>query len=281
MLRIPQSYIDELLEGDWALHDVTTEGMGLKGEYVVTAWPKETGIVAGIEIAERVFKTVGLRTEMLYGDGDHAFMHSPILRAWGTPEQLHATYKVAQCVMEYSTGIARRPHEMVSIARDRWGRIQVAGTRKHFPGGKILSIAALRAGGGIIHRAGISDSILVFDQHRTLTRNPVHAVRRLMAMEPERKVCVEVDTPEDGMFWADKGVHIIQCERFTPEVLAAFVREVKAKHPHVVVNAAGGINGDNVGDYADTRCDVLVTSWPYFGRPADIKMSFSPANPKP
>ena len=39
MLRIPQSYIDELLEGDWALHDVTTEGMGLKGEYVVTAWP--------------------------------------------------------------------------------------------------------------------------------------------------------------------------------------------------------------------------------------------------
>ena len=72
MLRIPQSYIDELLEGDWALHDVTTEGMGLKGEYVVTAWPKETGIVAGIEIAERVFKTVGLRTEMLYGDGDHA-----------------------------------------------------------------------------------------------------------------------------------------------------------------------------------------------------------------
>ena len=68
MLRIPQSYIDELLEGDWALHDVTTEGMGLKGEYVVTAWPKETGIVAGIEIAERVFKTVGLRTEMLYGD---------------------------------------------------------------------------------------------------------------------------------------------------------------------------------------------------------------------
>ena len=56
---------------------------------------------------------------------------------------------------------------------------------------------------------------------------------------------------------------------------------MKAKHPHVVVNAAGGINGDNVGDYADTRCDVLVTSWPYFGRPADIKMSFSPANPKP
>lgn len=281
MLRIPQSYIDELLEGDWALHDVTTEGMGLKGEYVVTAWPKETGIVAGIEIAERVFKTVGLRTEMLYGDGDHAFMHSPLLRAWGTPEQLHATYKVAQCVMEYSTGIARRTHEMVSIARDRWGRIQVAGTRKHFPGGKILSIAALRAAAASsTARASPtpSSSSTSTEPSRAI---PVHAVRRLMAMEPERKVCVEVDTPEDGMFWADKGVHIIQCERFTPEVLAAFVREVKAKHPHVVVNAAGGINGDNVGDYADTRCDVLVTSWPYFGRPADIKMSFSPANPKP
>ena len=168
---------------------------------------------------------------------------------------------------------------MVSVAKDRWGRIQVAGTRKHFPGGKILSIAALRAGGGIIHRAGLSDSLLVFDQHRSLTRNPVYAVRRLMAMEPERKVCVEVNTPEDGMFWASKGVHIIQCERFMPAVLADFVRAVRERYPHVIVNAAGGINGDNVGDYAESRCDVLVTSWPYFGKPADIKMNFSPANP--
>ncbi len=277
MLRVPQSYIDSLLESDWALHDVTTEGMGLQGECLVTAWPKQTGIVAGVDIAERIFQTVGLKTEKLHADGANVLMNTPVLRAQGTPEQLHASYKIAQCVMEYATGIARRTHHMVSIAKSRSDRIQVAGTRKHFPGGKIISIVGLRAGGGIIHRAGLSDSILVFDQHRVLSDDPVQAVRRLMMMEPERKVCVEVDTPEDGMFWADQGVHVIQCERFSPEVLAAFVRKLKAVHPAVIINAAGGVNGENVAEYADAGCDVLVTSWPYFGKPADIKMQFSPA----
>ena len=279
MLRIPQSYIDELLEGDWALHDVTTEGMGLKGEYVVTAWPKETGIVAGIEIAERVFKTVGLRTEMLYGDGDHAFMHSPILRAWGTPEQLHATYKVAQCVMEYSTGIARRTHEMVSIARDRWGRIQVAGTRKHFPGTKPIVYAAVRAAGGIVHRYGLSDSVLVFEQHRVFCPSPDAAVARLKRSAPERKIAVEVDSIEEGLRYAAAGADIIQCERFAPETVAEFRRALHEKYPNVVINVAGGVTALNATEYARAGADVLVTSWPYFGKPFDVKMRFSCPNP--
>ena len=77
MLRIPQSYIDELLEGDWALHDVTTEGMGLKGEYVVTAWPKETGIVAGIEIGPKpiqAFRALEREAQRI----DKHMLHSPI-----------------------------------------------------------------------------------------------------------------------------------------------------------------------------------------------------------
>ena len=57
-------------------------------------------------------------------------------------------------------------------------------------------------------------------------------------------------------------------------MLKAFVREVKAQCPGVVVNAAGGVNGENAAAYAETGADVLVTSWPYFGRPADVKMAF-------
>lgn len=275
MIRISQAYVDSLLEGDWQLHDLTTEGMGIENQTGrVTAKPKTAGVVAGLEIAVRLFEAVGLKPKVLARDGDEVGAGEPILIAEGPAGALHAVYKEAQCVLEYATGIARRTRAMTDAARAVSPAVTVACTRKHFPGTKVLSAAGVLAGGGILHRVGVSDSILVFDQHRVLTDDPESAVRRLIAREPERKVAVEVDSPEEGLRWARLGVHIIQCERFAPDVLKAFVREVKAQCPGVVVNAAGGVNGENAAAYAETGADVLVTSWPYFGRPADVKMAF-------
>lgn len=275
MIRISQAYVDSLLEGDWQLHDLTTEGMGIADKAGrVTAKPKAAGVVAGIDIAVRLFEAVGLHPEVLARDGDVAEDGTPILRVEGRAEALHAVYKEAQCVLEYATGIARRTRAMTEAARAVNPAVTVACTRKHFPGTKVLSAAGVLAGGGILHRVGISDSILVFDQHRVLADDPDAAVSRLIAHEPERKVAVEVDSEEEGLHYAALGAQIIQCERFTPEALTHFVQAVKAHNPGVIVNAAGGVNAENAAAYAATGADVLVTSWPYFGKPADVKMAF-------
>lgn len=276
MIRTSQAFIDSLLESDWQLHDPTTEGMGIGDEpALLTAWPKADGVVAGVEIAARLFEAVGLKPERLARDGDIVTMGTPILRVAGRAEALHAVYKEAQCVMEYASGIARRTRQMCDAAQAVNPKVQVAGTRKHFPGAKVISLCGLMAGGGIVHRAGLSDSILVFDQHRDLTDDPEAAVQRLIQMEPERKIAVEVDSPEDGLKWAQMGVHIIQCERFTPEVMKAFAFKLREMAPGTIINAAGGVNVDNAAVYAQAGVDVLVTSWPYFGKPADIKMQFT------
>lgn len=275
MIRISQAFVDDLLEGDWQLHDPTTAGMGIGAELgTITAWPKADGVVAGVEIAARLFEAVGLRPERLATDGDVVTAGTPILRVTGSGAALHAAYKEAQCVMEYASGIARRTREMCLAAEAVNPRVRLAGTRKHFPGAKTISLCGLLAGGGIVHRAGLSDSVLVFDQHRVLADDPEAAVRRLIEAEPERKIAVEVDCPEDGMRWAALGAHIIQCERFTPEMMKNFAERLHAEHPGVVINAAGGINASNAAVYAEAGADVLVTSWPYFGKPADIKMAF-------
>ena len=70
-------------------------------------------------------------------------------------------------------------------------------------------------------------------------------------------------------------MHIIQCERFTPEVMKAFALKLREMAPGTIINAAGGVNVDNAAVYAQAGVDVLVTSWPYFGKPADIKMQFT------
>lgn len=274
-LRVSQRYIDELLAGDCQGHDITTEGLGIDDVPArVTACPKEAGIVAGIDIAARLFETAGAKVKRLHRDGDAVGVLEPVLVAEGPAQAVHAAYKVAQCAMEYAGGIARRVRAMADAAERGRAGVRVACTRKHFPGTKTLSMCGVLAGGGIMHRLGLSDSILVFDQHRVLCADADAAVRRLIAAEPEHKVCVEVASAEEGLHYAGLGAQIIQCERFTPEEIAAFAKALHEKFPGTVINAAGGVNADNAEAYAAAGADVLVTSWPYFGKPADVKMRF-------
>ena len=77
-------------------------------------------------------------------------------------------------------------------------KAKVAVTRKHFPGTKTISLNAALLGGAIVHRAGLSESILVFDQHRVFCKDPVAAISVAKKHEPEKKIAVEVDNEEEG-----------------------------------------------------------------------------------
>ena len=70
------------------------------------------------------------------------------------------------------------------------------------------------------------------------------------------------------------GVEIIQCEKFAAKELRDAVRLVRAINPKIKILAAGGVNGDNAAEVAATGVDGLVTSWPFFGGPKDVKMVF-------
>ena len=92
---------------------------------------------------------------------------------------------------------------------------------------------------------------------------------------PEQKLGAEVATPEEALLLARAGIDSIQCERFTCADLEETVRGVKAVNAAVQVLAAGGVTGENAEAVAATGVDVLVTTWAYFGKPADIKMVVS------
>lgn len=272
----PLDWIDSLLFDDRPHEDLTTEGLGIgavRGR--VAAALKAPGVAAGVGIAAALFRRAGAEVEVLREDGDRVGAGEALLVAEGPAAALHAVYKTAQCVMEYAGGIAARTRLMVDAAQAVRPAVQVAGTRKHWPGGKRIALAGLSAGGGIVHRLGLSDSILVFDQHRVFCDDFPAAFARLRARSPERKTAVEAAGPEEGLAFARMGADIIQCERFTPEVLADFVRAARAVNPSLVVSAAGGVNGGNAADYARAGADILVTSWPYFAPPQDVKMRFA------
>ena len=266
MFYISDGYIDGLIGEDLQLMDLTTMSMGIEETPgLVECFPKRECVLAGVEEAARIFERCGARAEVLKPSGTRAEARGICLRARGTAGRLHACYKLAQNVMEYSSGIATRTAEMSAAARAVNPAVHVAVTRKHFPGGASL------------HRLGLSESILAFDQHRIFADDFIALIPKMAAAFPEKKIEAEAESPEEAMGYLRAGIDMVQCERFAPAELAAFVKEAKAEFPRAVIAAAGGINAANAAEYAATGVDVLVTSWVYFGKPEDIKMKFSRA----
>lgn len=274
-MMVDDAYLLGLLKDDCPSVDLTTMGLGIgAASGVVRAQFKAPGIVAGVELAARLFELSGARVDIFAADGDRLEAGVPILAARGTAQNLHRVYKVAQTLMEYACGIARVTNAMVTAARAENPKVHVAATRKHMPGAKPIALAGVFAGGGIVHRLGLSDSILVFDQHLVFCSDADASIRRLKAASPERKVAVEVGSPEDAVRMAKLGVDIIQCERMTPDVLTSLVPALHAVNPGIVVSAAGGINEQTAAAYARAGLDLLVTSRPYQASPFDVKMVF-------
>jgi molybdenum transport protein len=277
MFYVPDSYLENLLEEDLHVMDITTAALGIENSPgSVECIAKRECVAAGTGEASRVFELAGARTTARARDGARVREGSALLEAFGTAGQLHAAYKVAQNILEYASGIATRTAALVKNARSVSPGIEVCVSRKHFPGTKRISLKAALAGGARVHRLGLSDSILVFGQHREFLDSCelIPMISNMKKISPEKKIAAEADTPEEALSYAKAGVDIVQCERFTPKDLQIVAHDAKKIARGITISAAGGINADNAAVFAATGVDILVTSWVYFGKPEDIKMNF-------
>lgn len=276
MYYISDSYIETLIQEDLQLMDLTTISMNIENiPGKLECFPKRDCVIAGVEEAARILAKTGSAAEIIVPSGTGIKGGDICLAAKGTAGAFHASYKLAQNVMEYSSGIATRTNDMLKNARSVNPSIHVSVTRKHFPGAKILSIKAALAGGASLHRLGLSDSILAFEQHRVFTEDFLKLIPIMSEKFPEKKIAVEADHPDEALSYVKAGAQIVQCERFKIKDLSDFVITARSINPQITIAAAGGINAANAAEYAATNVDILVTSWIYFGKPEDIKMKMS------
>jgi molybdenum transport protein len=278
-IRASRAELEAILAEDTPHGDLTTEALGIAARPGVMCFSaRDPQVVAGIEIARELIELCGGRVETFATDGDLVAPGAELLRAEGPAEALHRAWKSAQTTMELLGGIAGAAREVVEAATVEGRRVPVACTRKTFPGVRRLQAAAIRAGGAIVHRAGLSETILVFAEHRAfLGDEPLSAlVERLRAGAPEKKLVIEVATPDEAAAAAEAGFDVIQLEKFTPAAVAETAERVKPHRPAVVLASAGGISPVNAGAHVAAGADLLVTSWPYGARPRDVQVSLRP-----
>ncbi|MBK1702536.1 ModD protein [Thiococcus pfennigii] len=268
--------LHRLLTEDVPFGDLTTSSLGIAAQPGrIRFYARDPMIACGIEEAARLFALSGAQVEVHAVSGTEAPPETLLLEAAGRADALHRGWKVAQTLVEWCSGMATCAADILAAARRGDPDVQVAGTRKNVPGNRRLAVKAFQAAGAVMHRHGLSETLLVFAEHRLFLagESPTETLARLRRQCPEKRVVVEVATPEEALAWAEADV--IQLEKFPPEAVAEVVAAVHARRPATVIAAAGGINAKNAEAYARAGARVVVTTAPHLAPPRDVQVRFA------
>ena len=223
---ISRSELEKLLAEDVPHGDLTTEALGigdLEGEMAFAA--RDPMVLAEAESAASLLEMAGCQVSLRARSGDRLAPGATILVAEGTAAALHRGWKVAQTLIETWSGVATAARAIVDAAAAVAPHIVVACTRKTVPGTKSFAVRAVRAGGAAVHRLGLSETVLVFAEHRAfLAGEPLaETVRRLRHAAPEKKLVMEATSIGDAKAAADAGFDVIQAEKFSPRQFAELI----------------------------------------------------------
>ncbi|MDR0527646.1 MAG: hypothetical protein LBG79_07530, partial [Spirochaetaceae bacterium] len=133
-------------------------------------------------------------------------------------------------------------------------------------------------GGGIIHRGGAAETVLLFKNHRNFLECSSAAawkktVSLLKQSAPEKKIVVEAENYEESVLAIDSGADIVQLDKFSLDDFRKAVEYAAAHSPCPIISAAGGLNKDTAALYAAAGAGLIVSSAPFYAKPADIKVS--------
>lgn len=267
-----------LLREDAPYGDLTTRALGLEGTPArLTAAARGPMVLCGVEESARLLALLGADVTLHAASGTTLDADAPILTADGPADALLLGWKVAQTLMEWAAGIATRTRAIVDAARAARPDAVVACTRKAVPGTRALSAKAILAGGATLHRTGLSDTVLLFPEHRAVAGGETALAGQIATLRhacPERTVVVEVKSVDDALAAARHGADVLQLEKFLPEQVAEVAARLPATAPTCLA-AAGGIGVGNAADYARAGARVLVTSAPYTAPPADVAVTIA------
>ncbi|MBB4267167.1 ModD protein [Roseospira visakhapatnamensis] len=283
MIVLDDATLLGFLREDAPYGDLTTRALApADRRATMTFAARDALCLCGVEEAARLLTLIGAEARPACASGAALEPGAPILEATGTAEALLMGWKVAQTLMEWASGVATAARALTRAAHAVDPDVAVACTRKAVPGARALSAKAVLAGGAGLHRTGLSDTVLLFPEHRAVLADDGEAplvtldrqIRALRRACPERTVVVEVKTPGEALAAADHGADVLQLEKFSPDQVAALVARLPAGSPARVA-AAGGVTPDNAAAYVRAGARVLVTSWPYTARPADVAVTLA------
>ncbi|MGB0914839.1 MAG: carboxylating nicotinate-nucleotide diphosphorylase [Crocinitomicaceae bacterium] len=220
---------------------------------------KGEGIIAGVELAKRIFELYdpSLKVETFINDGDRVKFGDIAFEVHGSSRSILSTERLVLNFMQRMSGIATQTNDIVKLIEGT--DVKLLDTRKTTPGVRYMEKWAVRIGGGHNHRFALYDMIMLKDNHVDYAGGVRPAIERaneyLKSTGKNLKIEIEVRNEQELAEAIEVGnVDRIMLDNFTPERI---VNALKTIPDHFEVEASGGITIDTIRSFAETGVDYI------------------------
>lgn len=270
--------IELALNEDIGTGDVTSQYFvpadAMSRAYVLV---KSEGVIAGLDVAEKVFKMVdeAIEVRQLLREGDRVTHGARVMEVIGSSRSVLTAERTALNFLQRMSGVASKTAEFVK--RVKGTQAKVLDTRKTTPGWRILEKKAVKAGGGANHRMGLFDRAMVKDNHLVAEGRLdelQRAIMQLKADRPEVEIELEVDRLDQlEAFLKLEGVDYILLDNMTNDELRKAV--AMRGHSSPRLEASGGVNLETIGEIARTGVEFIsVGALTHSAVALDISLEF-------
>lgn len=254
-LFIKNAVAEDLGDGDHT--SLSTIPAGAKGKAKLII--KEKGIIAGVDLAIQVFNYVDdqLKVEEFIHDGQAVSYGDVALTVSGSAHSILLAERLVLNCMQRMSGIATKTNQIVKSLEQY--KTQLLDTRKTTPGLRFIEKWAVRIGGGVNHRIGLYDMILIKDNHVDYAGGIKNAIKAanlyLKGKNKNLQIEIEVRNLSELQTVLETGnVNRIMLDNFEPEVLKEAVQLINGKY---ITEASGGITEENIINYAACGVDYI------------------------
>ncbi|BAR52011.1 nicotinate-nucleotide diphosphorylase [Tannerella forsythia KS16] len=220
---------------------------------------KESGVLAGVEMAQRIFKHFDpdMRMDIFICDGAEVKKGDIAFTVEGRVQSLLQTERLVLNVMQRMSGIATTTRRYVKALEGT--KTRVLDTRKTTPGMRMLEKEAVRIGGGVNHRIGLFDMILLKDNHVDFAGGIEQAITRAQSYLKEKRKKLKIEIEVRNFKELDEvmkvgGVDRIMLDNFSPSDTREAVRRIGGRYE---TESSGGITFDTLRDYAECGVDYI------------------------
>lgn len=262
MAEIPEGtaeLVARALAEDLGSGDLTAEATVAEGQVgVARIVLKEPGVICGLEVAREVFRQAGASGFEALPGGDQRSFEAPldVATVSGPVRAILAGERTALNLLGHLSGIATLTARFVGEV-EGFG-VQILDTRKTTPGLRNLEKAAVAAGGGINHRFGLYDGILVKENHIEAAGGIGQAVAACSERHPGMPIEVEAESLDQVRQAIEAGADRILLDNMgLSEMREAVVERERLAGRDLTLEASGGITLENVGDVAETGVDFI------------------------
>lgn len=263
----PFLILDRLLE-NWLLEDIgrgdrTTQALISPGTRQAVWIAKETGVIAGLPIAARVFYLLNASTVFtpLVEEGEAVEKGQTIAQIQGAYDALLTGERVALNLAMRLSGIATMTRQYVEKIEDL--PAQLVDTRKTTPGLRVLEKYATQVGGAMNHRMGLDDAVMLKDNHIVAAGGIGNAIAQVRAQIPY-PLTVEVETENLEMVQEalEHGADIIMLDNMPLEMMSQAVKMIRSTNERIKIEASGNVTLATLRAIAETGVDFISSSAP-------------------